>query len=137
MVRLESDGTGLQRFVAAMTSVFEITYLSDRNCGLRDRRFVFGAALGRTQDDKRKGIQGWYAGGVGAVDDVDVIDGPVSRLAWSRLQPDPGAALGIPFKNTFSILPKTLLVGWSGQYIVLDDATDPTNAVKFCSKAGS
>ncbi|KIF65948.1 branched-chain amino acid ABC transporter substrate-binding protein [Streptomyces sp. AcH 505] len=45
----------------------------------------------------------------------------------------PGAALGIPFKNTFSILPKTL-GGLEVQYIVLDDATDPTNAVKFARK---
>ena len=44
-----------------------------------------------------------------------------------------GAALGIPFKNTFSILPRTL-GGLEVEYIVMDDATDPTNAVKFARK---
>jgi len=45
----------------------------------------------------------------------------------------PGAALGIPFKNTFGILPKTL-GGLDVHYTILDDATDPTNAVKFARK---
>jgi branched-chain amino acid transport system substrate-binding protein len=45
----------------------------------------------------------------------------------------PGASLGIPYKNTFSVLPKTL-GGLSVQYIIMDDATDPTNAVKFARK---
>lgn len=45
----------------------------------------------------------------------------------------PGASLGIPYKNTFSVLPKTL-GGLEVQYIILDDATDPTNAVKFARK---
>lgn len=42
----------------------------------------------------------------------------------------PGASLGIPYKNTFAVLPKTL-GGQSVEYIFRDDATDPTNGVKF------
>jgi branched-chain amino acid transport system substrate-binding protein len=45
----------------------------------------------------------------------------------------PGASLGIPYKNTFTVLPKTL-GGQAVQYIILDDATDPTNAVKLARK---
>jgi branched-chain amino acid transport system substrate-binding protein len=45
----------------------------------------------------------------------------------------PGASLGIPYKNTFSILPKTL-GGEPVQYIIMDDGTDPTNAVKHARK---
>lgn len=45
----------------------------------------------------------------------------------------PGASLGIPYKNTFTVLPKTL-GGQPVQYIILDDATDPTNAVKLARK---
>lgn len=41
----------------------------------------------------------------------------------------PGAALGIPYKNTFSVLPPTL-GSEKVRYIVLDDATDPSNAVR-------
>ena len=45
----------------------------------------------------------------------------------------PGASLGIPYKNTFSILPPTL-GGEKVRYIILDDATDPTTAVKIARK---
>lgn len=45
----------------------------------------------------------------------------------------PGASLGIPYKNTFTVLPKTL-GGQPVQYVILDDATDPTNAVKLARK---
>jgi branched-chain amino acid transport system substrate-binding protein len=45
----------------------------------------------------------------------------------------PGASLGIPYKNTFSILPK-MLGGESVQFIIMDDGTDPTNAVKHARK---
>lgn len=45
----------------------------------------------------------------------------------------PGASLGIPYKNTFSVLPKTL-GGQPVQYVIMDDATDPTNAVKHARK---
>lgn len=41
----------------------------------------------------------------------------------------PAASLGIPEKNTFALLPKTI-VGKTVEYIVLDDATDTTTAVK-------
>ena len=45
----------------------------------------------------------------------------------------PGASLGIPYKNTFAILPKTL-GGQPVEYVIMDDATDPTNAVKTARK---
>src|SRR5450631_852977 len=45
----------------------------------------------------------------------------------------PGASLGIAYKNTFTVLPKTL-GGQPVQYIVMDDATDPTNAAKLARK---
>ena len=45
----------------------------------------------------------------------------------------PGASLGIPYKNTFTVVPKTL-GGQPVQYVVMDDATDPTNAVKLARK---
>lgn len=41
----------------------------------------------------------------------------------------PAASLGIPEKNTVSLLPTTI-AGEKVRYIVLDDATDPTTAVK-------
>ena len=55
------------------------------------------------------------------------------RVGVSTAATGPGAALGIPFTNTFSFLPKTL-GGQDVQYTILDDATDPTNAVKFARK---
>ena len=45
----------------------------------------------------------------------------------------PAASLGIPQKNTATLLPKTI-AGQSVDYIVLDDASDPTNAVKDMRK---
>jgi len=45
----------------------------------------------------------------------------------------PAASLGIPEKNTFALLPKTI-AGKSVEYIVLDDATDSTTAVKNMRK---
>lgn len=45
----------------------------------------------------------------------------------------PGASLGIPYKNTFSVTPKTL-GGQPIEIIYMDDATDPTNAVKHARK---
>lgn len=45
----------------------------------------------------------------------------------------PAASLGIPEKNTISLLPKTI-AGQTVEYIVLDDATDPTTAVKNARK---
>ncbi|MDP3514763.1 MAG: ABC transporter substrate-binding protein [Sulfuritalea sp.] len=45
----------------------------------------------------------------------------------------PGASLGIPYKNTFSVLPGTI-GGEKVRYIILDDATDPSTAVKNARK---
>lgn len=45
----------------------------------------------------------------------------------------PAASLGIPEKNTFALLPKEI-AGKSVEYIVLDDASDPTTAVKNVRK---
>lgn len=45
----------------------------------------------------------------------------------------PGASLGVHYRNTFNILPKTL-AGQPVRYIVLDDASDPTQAVKNVRK---
>jgi len=41
----------------------------------------------------------------------------------------PAASLGIPERNTLALLPRTI-AGHTVQYIVLDDASDTTNAVK-------
>jgi branched-chain amino acid transport system substrate-binding protein len=48
----------------------------------------------------------------------------------------PGASLGIPEKNTISLMPKTM-AGQKVTYIVLDDATDTTTAVKNARKLTS
>jgi branched-chain amino acid transport system substrate-binding protein len=45
----------------------------------------------------------------------------------------PAASLGIPEKNTFTLMPKTI-GGKSVEYIVLDDASDTTTAVKNTRK---
>ncbi|MGV0950731.1 MAG: ABC transporter substrate-binding protein [Azonexus sp.] len=45
----------------------------------------------------------------------------------------PAASLGIPEKNTIDLLPKTI-AGQKVNYIVLDDATDTTTAVKNARK---
>lgn len=45
----------------------------------------------------------------------------------------PGASLGVHYRNTFNMLPKTL-GGQAVKYIVLDDASDPTQAVKNARK---
>ena len=45
----------------------------------------------------------------------------------------PAASLGIPEKNTIALLPKTI-AGKTVEYIVLDDATDSTTAVKNARK---
>jgi len=45
----------------------------------------------------------------------------------------PAASLGIPEKNTFALLP-TSIAGQKVNYIVLDDATDPTAATKNIKK---
>jgi branched-chain amino acid transport system substrate-binding protein len=48
-------------------------------------------------------------------------------------QTGPAAALGIPQKNTVPILPKEV-AGQKIEYIVLDDATDPTKSVANARK---
>ena len=45
----------------------------------------------------------------------------------------PGASLGIPYKNTFSVVPDTL-GGEPVRYVIVDDATDTTTAVKLARK---
>ncbi len=48
----------------------------------------------------------------------------------------PAASLGIPTRNTFALLPTTI-AGVKVTYLVLDDATDPTTAVKNARKLTS
>src|SRR5471030_3072081 len=48
----------------------------------------------------------------------------------------PAASLGIPEKNTVALLPKEV-AGQKIEYIVLDDATDSTQAVKNARKLTS
>lgn len=48
----------------------------------------------------------------------------------------PAASLGIPERNTFTIMPKTI-AGKTVEYIVLDDASDTTTAVKNARKLTS
>ena len=45
----------------------------------------------------------------------------------------PAASLGIPEKNTIELLPRTI-AGQKVNYIVLDDASDTTTAVKNARK---
>ena len=55
------------------------------------------------------------------------------KIGVSLSATGPAASLGIPEKNTVALLPKTI-GGQSVQYIVLDDATDTTTAVKNMRK---
>ncbi|HTT12295.1 MAG TPA: ABC transporter substrate-binding protein [Burkholderiaceae bacterium] len=45
----------------------------------------------------------------------------------------PAASLGIPERNTFELVPRTI-AGHKVEYVVLDDATDTTNAVRNMRK---
>ena len=45
----------------------------------------------------------------------------------------PAASLGIPEKNTFALMPTTI-AGQKVSYVVLDDASDTTTAVKNTRK---
>ncbi len=45
----------------------------------------------------------------------------------------PGASLGIHYRNAFQLIPKTI-AGQTVKYIILDDASDPTNAAKNARK---
>ncbi|VVE45848.1 ABC transporter substrate-binding protein [Pandoraea anhela] len=55
------------------------------------------------------------------------------KIGVSLSATGPAASLGIPEKNTIALMPKTI-DGQSVQYIVLDDATDTTTAVKNMRK---
>jgi branched-chain amino acid transport system substrate-binding protein len=55
------------------------------------------------------------------------------RIGVSVSATGPAASLGIPERNSISLLPKEI-AGQHVQYIVLDDATDPTQAVKNARK---
>lgn len=70
--------------------------------------------------------------------------GVLSALAFSAAHADitvgvtlsatgPAASLGVPEKNTVALLPTTI-AGQKVNYIVLDDATDPTTASKNAKK---
>jgi branched-chain amino acid transport system substrate-binding protein len=48
----------------------------------------------------------------------------------------PAASIGIPTRNTVALLPTTI-AGFKVNYLVLDDATDPTTAVKNARKLTS
>ncbi len=48
----------------------------------------------------------------------------------------PAASLGIPYRNTLTMLPKEI-AGQKIEWIILDDASDPTNAVKNARKLTS
>lgn len=68
---------------------------------------------------------GWAAGGGSAWADV--------KVGVSVSATGPAASLGIPERNSIALLP-TEIAGQRVQYIVLDDATDPTQAVKNARK---
>lgn len=55
------------------------------------------------------------------------------KIGVSLSATGPAASLGIPEKNTIALMPKTI-AGQTVQYIVLDDATDTTTAVKNMRK---
>ncbi|MFZ6687267.1 ABC transporter substrate-binding protein [Undibacterium sp. SXout11W] len=64
----------------------------------------------------------------------------LSTPAWSQIKvgvnvsaTGAGASLGIPEKNTFALLPKEI-AGKKVEYIILDDASDTTTAVKNARK---
>lgn len=61
--------------------------------------------------------------GAGAEITVGVITGATG----------PGASLGIPYKNTFSVVPQTM-GGEPVRYIILDDATDTTTSVRLARR---
>ena len=47
--------------------------------------------------------------------------------------PGPGASLGVHYRNAYQLMPKTL-GGEPVRYVILDDASDPTNAAKNARK---
>jgi branched-chain amino acid transport system substrate-binding protein len=71
------------------------------------------------------------------------ISAALSGTAWADVKvgvtvsaTGPAASLGIPEKNTIALLPKEI-AGQKVQYIVLDDGTDSTQAVKNARKLTS
>jgi branched-chain amino acid transport system substrate-binding protein len=63
-------------------------------------------------------------GGIGATQAQAQV-----RVGLTLSTTGPAASLGIPEKNTVTLFPKTI-AGQSVEYIVLDDASDPTAATK-------
>src|SRR5690242_15091896 len=57
-------------------------------------------------------------------------------VGWSVCATGPAASLGIPTKNTVALLPTTI-GSLNVRWVVLDDATDPTTAVKNVRKLTS
>jgi branched-chain amino acid transport system substrate-binding protein len=57
-------------------------------------------------------------------------------VGFSTCATGPAASLGIPTRNTVALLPTTV-AGVKVSYVVLDDATDPTTAVKNARKLTS
>jgi branched-chain amino acid transport system substrate-binding protein len=58
---------------------------------------------------------------------------PTSRSARRFRRP---ASLGIPYRNTLGLLPKEV-AGQKIEWVILDDGSDPTNAVKNARKLTS
>ena len=80
---------------------------------------------------------------LGAVSAVALLAGIYGGVAQAQVKigvtlstTGPAASLGIPEKNTIALLPREI-GGKSVQYIVLDDATDTTTAVKNMRKLTS
>src|SRR5690606_12312204 len=58
------------------------------------------------------------------------------RIGVTLTSTVPGAATGIPMRNVIAVLPDTV-GGQKARYLVLDDATDTTNAVRNARKLAS
>lgn len=58
------------------------------------------------------------------------------RIGVTLTSTGPGASTGIPMRNVIAVLPDTV-GGQKARYIVLDDATDTTNAVRNARKLAS
>ena len=55
------------------------------------------------------------------------------RIGVSLGTTGPGSSLGIPYKNAFQLIPKTL-GGEPVTYVILDDESKPDNAAKNARK---
>lgn len=58
------------------------------------------------------------------------------KIGWIIGMTGPGASLGVHYKNAIPLLPKTI-GGMTVEHIVLDDASDPSAAVKVARKLTS